>query len=140
MPHLLAGKICPLNRMAAFGSRKGNKALTRRSIFLFIVPPSGIFFFHAMAYFSVLVGLGLGWAWGVIVMKAGLATRPASEVQAKYADLEDMAKTAPVPAEFVSSQLLQGYMLDTRVSVTYYCLIGLFIYLMVCFLLCVMGS
>jgi hypothetical protein len=96
---------------------------------LVIIPSTGVIFFQLIASVMILIGLGLGWAWGVIVMKAALATRPASVVQERLRALEEMSKNATNPSAYMEDQLLSGYMLDTRVSVTYYCLIGFFLYL-----------
>lgn len=71
-------------------------------------------------------------------MKAALATRPAADLEARYALLEQMAKNttyvsqASGQSQYLQIQIFEGFMLDTRVTLTYFCLIGLFIYLVVC--------
>jgi hypothetical protein len=65
---------------------------TRNSIALFIAPPSGVVFVYILAGVKVILGLALGWAWGVIVMKAALATRPQADLLAKYAQLQSIAQ------------------------------------------------
>jgi hypothetical protein len=54
----------------------------KSSIVLFLAPPTGILFIQLMATLSILVGLSIGWAWGVIAMKAALTTRPAADLAA----------------------------------------------------------
>jgi hypothetical protein len=109
------------------------------SLVLFIAPPSGVVFFQFLAGFTVVLGLALGWAWGVIAMKAALATRPAADLQARYKLLQESAPkntTYPTQASgqgtYLQVQIYNGFMLDTRVSVTYFCMVCLFIYLVVC--------
>ncbi|RDW66627.1 hypothetical protein BP5796_09376 [Coleophoma crateriformis] len=102
---------------------------------LFLAPPAGNLFIQLFTSISVLLGLALGWAWGVIAMKAALATCPAAEVNARYALLQQMALNAThngtlsSPTEYAQIQIFNGFMLDTRVTITYYCMVGLFIYL-----------
>ncbi|RDW62426.1 hypothetical protein BP6252_11859 [Coleophoma cylindrospora] len=102
---------------------------------LFLAPPAGNLFIQLFTSISVLLGLALGWAWGVIAMKAALATRPAADVNARYALLQQMALNAThngtlsSPTEYAQIQIFNGFMLDTRVTITYYCMVGLFIYL-----------
>jgi hypothetical protein len=108
------------------------------SIVLFINPPSGVVFFYLLAASTALIGQGLAWAWGTIAMKAALATRPQAELQAKYAELQKMATQNTTNADqasgqstFTQLQIFNGFMLDTRVSATYLCMIGLFVYFLV---------
>lgn len=106
-------------------------------IVLFIAPPSGVIFVHILAGVTVIVGLALGWAWGVIVMKAALATRPEADLLAKYAQLQSIAQNttnvdpASGQSTFQQIQIFEGFMLDTRVTLTYFCMIGIFVYLVV---------
>ncbi|EXK24706.1 hypothetical protein FOMG_18584 [Fusarium oxysporum f. sp. melonis 26406] len=84
----------------------------------------------------ICVGVCLGWAWGVITMKAALATRPQSDVNARYTELQQSAPENTTNVEQASGQstyaqvaVFEGFMLDTRVTATYFCMLGLFIYL-----------
>lgn len=81
----------------------------------------------------MIMGMAMAWAWGVIAMKAALATRPAAETLARE---QLLAQTAS--REGTTAQLLiyDGFMLDTRVTVTYFCMLGLFLYFMVGCLTC----
>ncbi|KAK7730262.1 hypothetical protein SLS63_005832 [Diaporthe eres] len=103
-------------------------------IVLFIVPPSGVVLLQVMAGISICIGIAVGWVWGVITMKASLATRPDEDLQAQYAKLQqsisqgDIQASGPTPA--VQVALYDGFFLDTRVSICTFCMIGLFIYLM----------
>ncbi|CAG9990957.1 unnamed protein product [Clonostachys byssicola] len=106
-------------------------------IVLFIMPPSGVVFIHVMAGLMICVGIALGWAWGVICMKAALATRPQADLQARYQELQQSMPQNTTNAEQASGQgtymqiaIYEGFMLDTRVSVTYFCMLGLFVYFM----------
>jgi hypothetical protein len=102
------------------------------------MPPSGVVFIHFMAGLMICVGLAMGWAWGAITMKAALATRPQADLQQRYAELQQSAPQNTTNVGQASGQttyqqiaIYQGFMLDTRVSVTYFCMMGLFVYLMV---------
>ncbi|KAI5461761.1 hypothetical protein BGZ63DRAFT_356921 [Mariannaea sp. PMI_226] len=97
-------------------------------IVLFIAPPAGIVFVQLLMCISILLGVCITWGWGVVTMKAALATRPQAEVQALYASLQQQAANATDPAAFIKVQVLNGYMLNTKVSVTYFCMIGLLLY------------
>ncbi|CAG7566221.1 unnamed protein product [Fusarium equiseti] len=105
-------------------------------IVLFIMPPSGVVFIHVLAGLMICVGLAFGWAWGAITMKAALATRPQADLLQRYAELQQSAPQNTTNVGQASGQttyqqiaIYQGFMLDTRVSVTYFCMIGLFVYL-----------
>lgn len=110
------------------------------SLVLFIVPPSGIVFVFILATVTLLLGLCLAWAWGVIVMKAALAGRPDWQTQAQLQALQQ-AIVSRVNATGESAPAVQqelifdGFMLDTRVTVIYFVLICLFIYFLVSFAL-----
>jgi hypothetical protein len=108
------------------------------SVVLFIMPPSGVVFIHFMAGLMICVGLAMGWAWGAITMKAALATRPQADLLQRYAELQQSMPQNTTNVGQASGQttyqqiaIYQGFMLDTRVSVTYFCMMGLFVYLMV---------
>lgn len=103
-----------------------------------MAPPSGVVFIGLMAGVSIILGASLGWAWGTITMKAALATRPAADLQAQYARLQQEntrnttnSQAASGQSTFTQIAIYEGDMLDTRVSVTYFCMIGLFVYLVV---------
>ncbi|KAJ5794615.1 Brefeldin A sensitivity protein-related protein [Penicillium paradoxum] len=105
------------------------------TLILFMVPPTGIVFFFLLATLTLIIGMGLGWAWGVIAMKAAMAARPAAETEAK---LQALGQAAYNQANATGQSLpavqqvlvYDGWMLDARVTAVYYCLINLFIYLM----------
>ncbi|KAI0151233.1 hypothetical protein BJ166DRAFT_385006 [Pestalotiopsis sp. NC0098] len=102
-------------------------------VVLFIVPPSGVVFIHVLAGLTICIGMALAWAWGTITMKAALATRPAADLQVKYGALQQAIASGSIQASGQSTALqvaiYQGFMLDTRVTLTYFCMMGLFIYL-----------
>lgn len=100
-------------------------------ILLFIVPCSGIVFVHIMGGVTMILGMALGWAWGVISMKAALATRPAAETNARLAQLSAQARHHQTNTEQATGQsaytqilIFEGFMLDTRVTITYFCMVG----------------
>lgn len=106
-------------------------------ILLFIVPPAGIAFIHVLAGITTLIGMCLGWAWGIISMKAALATRSTAETNARLAQLAAAAQGQITNAEQSSGQttysqvlIYEGFMLDARVVITYFCMLGLFVYLL----------
>lgn len=92
-----------------------------------------------MAATTLVVGMALAWAWGVITMKAALATRSAAEVNAKYQQLLQSipqnttnVQQASGQSAYIQIAIFQGYMLDTRVTLTYFFMLCLFIYFVVC--------
>ncbi|KAL5361015.1 hypothetical protein BJX96DRAFT_175841 [Aspergillus floccosus] len=105
------------------------------ALVLVMLPPSGIVFIYVLGALSLFIGILLAWAWGVIVMKAALAARPAADTQARMASLQQaaaaQANSTGLPAASVAQRLVyDGYMLDARVTSVTYCLLCLFIYLM----------
>lgn len=113
-----------------------NQWLIDHSLVLFMVPPTGIVFIFILAAFTLIFGMALGWAWGVIAMKAAMAARPAAETQAR---IQALGQTAYSQANSTGQALLTveqelvyaGFMLDARVTAVYFCLICLMIYLLV---------
>ncbi|EXL47783.1 hypothetical protein FOCG_10306 [Fusarium oxysporum f. sp. radicis-lycopersici 26381] len=104
--------------------------LTSTSIILFIAPPAGIVFTELIITITVLLGCALSWAWGVITMKAAVATWPQADKQARFATLQQEAANTTNPLQYAKVQILNGYMLDTNVTITYFCIMGLFVYFM----------
>lgn len=88
-----------------------------------------------MTGISICLGVAFGWVWGVITMKAALASRPDEDLQAQYAKLQQaisqgtIQDSGPTPALQVA--IYDGFLLDTRVTLVYFCMVGLFIYLVV---------
>ncbi|KAF7514576.1 hypothetical protein G7054_g15191 [Neopestalotiopsis clavispora] len=103
-------------------------------VVLFIVPPSGVVFIHVLAGLTICIGMALAWAWGTITMKAALAARPAADLQAQYVILQTDIASGAIQASGKSTALqvaiYNGILLDTRVTLVYFCMMGLFIYLM----------
>lgn len=100
------------------------------------LPPSGIVLMFFLGAASLMFGILLAWAWGVIVMKAALAARPGAETQAKLQALQQQAvttanSTGQSPQVVAQVLVYEGYMLDSRVTAVYFCLLCLFIYLLV---------
>ncbi|KAJ0150060.1 Amino-acid permease GAP5 [Fusarium oxysporum f. sp. albedinis] len=62
------------------------------AILLFAVPPASILFIYLLAAFSLLLGMCLAWCWGLLTMKAALATRSDAETQAKLQALQQQAE------------------------------------------------
>jgi hypothetical protein len=95
-------------------------------------------FIHTLAGVTIIFGLLLGWLWGVITSKAALATRPQADLIARYQQLQQSMPQnttnidqASGQAQYAQIAILDGFMLDARVTVTYYCMMGLFVYLLV---------
>lgn len=101
-----------------------------------MVPPTGIVFIFILGALTLVLGMALGWTWGVIAMKAALAARPAAETQAQLQALGQaayvQANSTGQPMALVERVLIyDGWMLDARVSAVYFCLMCLLIYLLV---------
>jgi hypothetical protein len=93
-------------------------------------------FIFILSSLTLLIGMALAWAWGVIVMKAAMAARPQSETLALLQGLQHQAyiqaNATGQPIALAAQELAyNGWMLDTRVSVVYFVLICLFIYFLV---------
>ncbi|KAJ5777025.1 hypothetical protein N7520_000271 [Penicillium odoratum] len=103
------------------------------TLVLFMVPPAGIVFIFILGALTLIVGMAIGWAWGVIAMKAALAARPAAETQAKlqalgklaYSEANSTGQSVAVVEELL---IFNGFMLDARVSAVYICLICVMVY------------
>lgn len=100
-------------------------------------PPSGILSIYILGTLTLLIGMGLAWAWGVITMKAALAARSQPETLARLQALgQEAARQANATGQSVTSvqqQLVyEGFMLDARVSVAYFVMTCVFIYFLVC--------
>jgi zona occludens toxin (predicted ATPase) len=103
---------------------------------LLMIPPSGIVSIYLLGATTMIMGMLLAWAWGVIAMKAAFAARPAADTQARFASLQQAAAaqanaTGITPTAAAQVLIYEGYMLDARVTVVIYCLVCLFIYLLV---------
>jgi hypothetical protein len=108
------------------------------AIAIFIAPPSGVIFIGLMTIVTLFLGISLAWAWGTIAMKAALATRPAEDLQRNYQLLQTSAAmdlssqaSAQEQAQYVQETVLNGFFLDSRVTITYFCMMIPFIYLVV---------
>ncbi|TIA79417.1 hypothetical protein D6C76_03603 [Aureobasidium pullulans] len=101
-------------------------------IVVMFLPPSGVVLIFIMGGFTMILGMGLAWAWGVIAMKAAQATRPQAETQARLQLLgQEAVRSANSTAYPAASVLVyDGFMLDTRVTVTFFCMLCLFVYFM----------
>ncbi|KAI8279796.1 hypothetical protein K4K56_012504 [Colletotrichum sp. SAR 10_98] len=99
-----------------------------RSIVLFMMPPSGVVLIHILSGLMICVGLAIGWAWGTITMKAALATRPQADLMRQFQELQQ-SPNAGEP-NFLQIAIFEGRLLDVRVTATYFCMMGLFVYLM----------
>ncbi|KAF4830900.1 hypotheticall protein [Colletotrichum tropicale] len=97
-------------------------------IVLFMMPPSGVVLIHILSGLMICVGLGIGWAWGTITMKAALATRPQADLMRQFQELQQ-SPNAGEP-NFLQIAIFEGRLLDVRVTATYFCMMGLFVYLM----------
>lgn len=129
--------FCMVILYIALSLLDGVNAFIVYSLVVFIIPPSGVVFIFFLGTLTLLIGIGLAWAWGVIVMKAALAARPQAETQAKLQSLQQaIANQVQATGENAGTVqqkfIYDGFMLDARVSAIYFVLICLFIYLLVC--------
>ncbi|KAF7596200.1 hypothetical protein BBP40_002732 [Aspergillus hancockii] len=105
------------------------------ALVLYIVPPAGILFVYLLAALSLLFGMCLAWAWGLLSMKAALAARPDSDTQAMVQALQQQAvtianQTGTNPSTEARILIYDGFLLDARVTVIFYVMICVFIYVM----------
>ncbi|KAE8146056.1 hypothetical protein BDV25DRAFT_56845 [Aspergillus avenaceus] len=105
------------------------------ALVLYIVPPAGILFVYLLAALSLLFGMCLAWAWGLLTMKAALAARPDSQTQTMMQALQQQAvaianRTGTNPTSEARILINDGFMLDARVTAIHYVLICLFVYFM----------
>ena len=105
------------------------------ALLLYIVPPASILFVYLLASLSLLLGMCLAWAWGLLAMKAALAARPASETQAMIQALQQQAavqaqQSGQSVAWEAQKLVHDGFMLDARVTVVFYVMCCAFIYVM----------
>ena len=99
----------------------------------YIAPPASILFVYLLAALSLLLGMCLAWAWGLLTMKAAFAVRSDSAFQLRLQALQQAAGAAAqqsgLPAASEASKLVHdGFLLDTRVTVVFYVMCCLFIY------------
>ncbi|KAK7216424.1 hypothetical protein V2G26_004427 [Clonostachys chloroleuca] len=105
------------------------------ALVLFIVPPASILFIYLLGSLSLLAGMCLAWAWGLLTMKAALAVRSDEETAAKLQALQQAATTAAQNSgqSVAWEQLIlvrDGFMLDARVTAVFYVMVCVFIYVM----------
>ncbi|KAG9964541.1 hypothetical protein KCU61_g2774, partial [Aureobasidium melanogenum] len=101
-------------------------------ITIMFLPPSGVVLVFILGGFTMILGMALAWAWGVIAMKAAQATRPQTETLARLQALGIQAakNTGATTYSPASVLVYDGFMLDTRITVTFFCMLCLFVYLM----------
>lgn len=103
------------------------------ALLLYIVPPGGILFVYLLVALSVLFGMCLAWAWGLLTMKAALAARPDSQTQAQLQLLMEKAATQAQQSggnitQIAEGLLHDGFMFDTRITIVFYVMSCVFIY------------
>lgn len=108
------------------------------SILLVIAPPTGVVLIGLLAPITAGIGMCCAWAWGAITMKAALATRSTAEtndllrrLKLKVVAHTINTKQATGQSTYTSELIYNGFALDTRVVVTYFCMLGTFVYLVV---------
>ncbi|KFH47347.1 hypothetical protein ACRE_018050 [Hapsidospora chrysogenum ATCC 11550] len=95
------------------------------ALVLFIIPPTSILLVYLLATLTLLLGMCLAWAWGLLTMKAALAARPAAETAMKFQALRERAgaeaqQTGEDPTWLAEILVHDGFMLDARVTIIYY--------------------
>lgn len=103
------------------------------ALLLYIVPPASILLVYLLASFSLLLGMCLAWAWGLLALKAALAARPFPETQARLHGLKQEASSQAQrsgDSVAIETQRLvhDGFMLDARVTVVMYVMCCAFVY------------
>lgn len=105
------------------------------ALLLLIIPPASILFVYLLATLTLLFGMCLAWAWGLLTMKAALAARPAAETAMKFQALREQAgaeaqQTGEDPTWLAEILVHDGFMLDARVTIIYYVMGCAFIYVL----------
>lgn len=105
------------------------------ALLLYIVPPSSILIIYLLAGLSLLFGMCLAWAWGLLTMKAALAARPDSQTMARLLQLQEEAvsqakQTGQNPLAIAEMLVHEGFMFDARVTVVFYVMSCIFVYVM----------
>ncbi|GAB0133087.1 hypothetical protein EsDP_00001503 [Epichloe bromicola] len=103
------------------------------AIVLYIVPPAGILMVYLLASLSLLSGMCLAWAWGLLAMKAAFAVRSDTEMQGLLQSLQQQAsvianQTGQPPAAVANKLVFDGFLLDARVIAIFYVMCCVFIY------------
>ncbi|KAK2591383.1 hypothetical protein QQS21_010927 [Conoideocrella luteorostrata] len=103
------------------------------AIVLYIVPPAGILMIYLLASLSLLLGMCLAWAWGLLSMKAAFAVRSDAEMQALLQSLQQQAamlanQTGQPPSAVATKLIYDGFLLDARVIAIFYVMCCVFIY------------
>ncbi|KAF4332435.1 hypothetical protein FBEOM_13765 [Fusarium beomiforme] len=100
-------------------------------IVLWLAPPSGTIFMRLIVGVTVMLGVTTAWAWGLVTMKAALATRSDANTLARLTELQEMAisQNSTDPKTYAEIKIFNGFMLNTSVTATYFCMIGLYLYL-----------
>ncbi|KAH7311422.1 hypothetical protein B0I35DRAFT_452695 [Stachybotrys elegans] len=105
------------------------------AIVLFAVPPAGILLIYLLAACSLLLGMCLAWAWGLLTMKAGLAARPGSETARMVRSLGEQAaanaRKSGRPVAWEAQILVHdGFMLDASITAVFWVMGCAFIYVL----------
>lgn len=105
------------------------------ALMLYLMPPAGVLSVYLLGAFSLLFGMCLAWAWGLLTMKAALAARPRSQTQALVQKLQQQAivqsHNSDKSVSWIMEKLIhEGYMLDARVTVIFYVMSCIFVYTM----------
>ena len=99
----------------------------------FFLPPAGIVFIYLLAAATMLIGMCLAWAWGLLTMKIAVLVRDDDLYNSRMQSLQQqaMSQNTTAPALYISNAVYTGALLDTNVTVVYFCMGLFFIYIMV---------
>jgi hypothetical protein len=105
------------------------------ALVLFIAPPASIVFVYLLAALSLLLGMCLAWAWGLLVMRCALSARPSAWTARKLQELgmeaAANARSTGRPVAVVQRILVvEGFLLHTGTTVVYYVMSLVFIYVL----------
>lgn len=102
---------------------------------LYLFLPAGILFVYLFGALTLLTGMCLAWAWGILTMKAAQAARPGWQTHARLQQLQQQAamdahQSGKGVSWNVNKLVREGFMLDARVTVVFYVLGCIFVYVM----------
>lgn len=100
---------------------------------LYLFLPAGVLFVYLLGALTLLAGMCLAWAWGLLAMVAAQAARPDWQTQARLQQLKQHAAIeshqSGQSASWCEEKLIrEGFMLDTRVTVIFYVLCCAYVY------------
>ena len=102
---------------------------------LYLFLPAGVLFAYLFGALTLLGGMCLAWAWGLLTMVAAQAARPDWQTRARLQELQHQAvvdahQSGKSVSWNINKLIRQGFMLDARITVVFYVLGCIFVYVM----------